>query len=150
MDVSRARKRSAVAAQARRGGRLASPASLFARGRSGWAAILLAVLVAFSWQSFLTQTHEHFGAERLGSIASADIASSPQQSDRKAPSGLPDSCWVCRAAAHTDHPLLPQLFEVGAAPTTDFWFALPPPPAPALAQRSHAWQSRAPPSQLQA
>lgn len=117
-------------------------------------ATLLAVLVAFSWQSFLSQTHEHFGNARFASLASADTSAdsgaSRQQGGRKAPSGLPDNCWICRAVAHADHLLLPQVLEAGVAPTTDFWFALPPSPGPSLAQRSHAWQSRAPPSQLQA
>jgi hypothetical protein len=113
-------------------------------------AILLAVLVAFSWQSFLTQTHEHFGSERFASTAFGDAAASPRQDERKTPSNLPDNCWICRAVAHADHLLLPQVLEAGVAPTTDFWFALPPPRGPALGQRSHAWRSRAPPSQLQA
>lgn len=150
MSVPEARRRSAAAAHARRAGRPARSASPFARGRNSCVAILLAVLVAVFWQSFLTQTHEHFGDERFASIASADNGAASQEGDRKAPSGLPDNCWICRAVAHADHLLLPQVAEASVAPATDFWFVLPSRPGPALTPRSHAWQSRAPPSQLQA
>jgi hypothetical protein len=147
VSLLEARNRSGAWRQDRRAGR---SSALFSRGRSGWVAILLAVLVAFSWQSFLAQAHEHFGRGGFASVSAATTRAAPDQHDRKAPSGLPDNCWICRAVAHSGHLVLPQVFDFDPAAPSDVWLAIRQSTEQALAQRSHAWQSRAPPSSLQA
>lgn len=123
------------------------PRGLFSRGRGGWLAIMAAVLVAFSWQSFVTQTHRHFDDEAF-SAATTGIAS--PESDRKAPSSLPDNCTMCREIAHSGQLVLPAAIAFDAPVATAFWLADSALPGLALGQRSHAWRSRAPPYQLQA
>lgn len=137
----------------RNGTRLRSRAPLFARMRSGWHALLLALLVAFSWQSFVTQTHLHYepgiAAAASAAPAAADQAV-PQPPAKKSPFELPSSCPVCREIAHAGPILPPAPLELAAPVPAAVWLALTLLLGVALVQRSHAWQSRAPPYRLQA
>ncbi len=132
-----------------------------ARGRSaaparrpllpGWTAILLAVLLAFSWQSFVTQTHQHFdfGTASTAATAKADGAGSGQ-SEGQSPFDQPGNCPICRGIAHAGAYLLPAPDVHGASAAVIFWLAAATIFGLSLTRRSHALQSRAPPHQLQA
>ena len=126
------------------GGRLAA----------AWRTMLLAMMLAVSWQGFVAQTHHHpdsgspFGISTASATVLVDVAAGV---DRKTPLKLPDSCPICRELAHAGSALLPTpavyIPPVAlAAPAAD--------PLPALQTRvrplSHGWQSRAPPQPLQA
>ena len=121
------------------------------RMRAGWHAMLAVLLFALSWQSIVTQTHSHFGLDApLGAAATKVDIASTQQPDRQSPSDLPGQCPICRELAHSGQFVLPApiLFEAPAPVTFRAASALS--IGSTLARRSHAWQSRAPPHQLQA
>ena len=121
------------------------------RMRAGWHAMLAVMLFALSWQSIVTQTHSHFGLDApLGATATKVDSASGQQLDRQSPSDLPGQCPICREIAHSAHFVLPAPILFEAPAPVAFWAASAPPFGSALAQRSHAWQSRAPPQKFQA
>lgn len=131
-------------------GRASVRRPLTVRVRAGWTALLLAVTLSLSWQSLLTQTHQHpastfapIAAKLLGTNASADLP------DRKS-SDQPADCPICRVIAHAGHYLSPALGSFDTPIATAFSFAAPAALHTAIVQRSHAWQSRAPPTLLQA
>lgn len=118
---------------------------LGSRLATAWRAMLLAIMLAVSWQGFVAQTHHHpeSGSQFASTTVLVDVAAS---TDRKTPLKLPDSCPICRELAHAGSALLP----------TPALFT-PPVAVPALAAEtplalpshiqplSHRWQSRAPP-----
>jgi hypothetical protein len=119
-----------------------------------WRTMLLAMMLAVSWQGFVAQTHSHpegvspFAGATLGATVAVDVAAS---ADRKTPLKLPDSCPVCRELTHAGSLLLPTPAEVTppvaiAVLATDARVAIPARVHPV----SHGWQSRAPPLLLQA
>lgn len=113
-----------------------------------WHLILLTALLSFAWQGFVTQTHVHLAASAAtaqnatgGTFAAEPTRSSPN---------LPADCPVCSAAAYAGTYLPPAPVTL-PAPDQDtlqlaatIWSGLD------LPYRAHAWQSRAPPQQLQA
>ena len=117
--------------------------------RPGWIAILLAALLAFSWQSFVTQTHEHFGSGTYSAVAGAKTAT-PQMKGGRSPTNPPDTCPICREIAQAGHYLLPTSVAFHTPETITHWLTVTPSLVLALCLRSHAWLSRAPPIQLQA
>ena len=121
------------------------------KSRGGLSAILAAVLIAFLWQSIVTQTHRHFEPSAVSSASAAKvIGAGPGRTGRQSPSDLPSNCPVCREIATSGNIVLPALIEFEAQALVSFWLVVTSPLSPARAKRSHAWQSRAPPHQLQA
>jgi len=113
-------------------------------------AIAIAMLLAILWQSFIIQTHVH-AASGGYATAIADSAGAPTRLKAgEAPSELPATCPICQEVAHAGSYLSPAAvalqppIAVYLSPT--FTQSL----APTRRQRSHLWQSRAPPPQLQA
>jgi hypothetical protein len=111
--------------------------------------LFLAMLLVFSWQSVVAETHNHFTADSVQSAA-ANHASAVNPDGSNKPSKSPANCPICRELANTASYLPPP------APAVFFTAALriaPPDGAPrpsfATSPRSHGWQSRAPPPQLQ-
>lgn len=125
------------------GGRLAT----------AWRAMLLAVMLAVSWQGFVAQTHHHPDsgsafASTMGATVLVDVAAS---ADRKTPLKLPDSCPICRELAQAGSALLPPPAEFTPPVATAMAAADTPPALPSrIHPVSHRWQSRAPPQHLQA
>lgn len=119
------------------------------RLRSGWQAILLAVLLAFSWQSFVVQTHQHLNTGAFSGAANAQADANKQRPGRQSPGDLP-SCSICREISHAGTYLLPAPIDFEAPVPVTFWLGTALLSGLALASRSHAWQSRAPPHPLQA
>lgn len=118
---------------------------------SAWRAVLLAMMLAVSWQGFVAQTHRHpeNGSPFAGTTTViVDVAAG---ADRKTPLKLPDSCPICRELAHAGSVLLPTPAEISPP-------VMPAVPAPETPRAlwtqvqpvSHGWQSRAPPQPLQA
>jgi len=113
-------------------------------------AIVVAMLLAILWQSFVTQTHVH-ADPGLYATAIADSAGAPARLKAgQAPSDLPATCPICQEVAHAGSYLSPAAVAFEPPVQADLWRGVAPSLAPALRQRSHAWQSRAPPLQLQA
>jgi hypothetical protein len=113
-------------------------------------AIVIAMLLAILWQSFVTQTHVH-ADPGLYATAIADSAGTPARLKAgRAPSDLPATCPICQEVAHAGSYLSPAAVALEPPVLADHWRDVAPSPATALRQRSHAWQSRAPPLQLQA
>ncbi len=113
------------------------------RMRAGWRTMLLAALLAFSWQSFLIQTHRHYDR------ASVSSASASRQSNRQLPADTPANCPICSEIAHAGPVMLPTPIEIIAPAPATFHAADTRPLGLSLVQRSHAWRSRAPPHHLQ-
>jgi hypothetical protein len=131
-------------AAARRGGRVSGAHAL-------WVALLLVTLLAFGWQSFVTQTHRHFG-ERVV-VAGLSVQSPGGTDARKsgqAPADSPDNCPICQEIAHGGVYLLPTPIALPVPAVLAAWFGVALLLALALQQRSHDWRSRAPPRFLQA
>jgi len=93
-------------------------AKLSGAGRRGsaWRLIVGVVLLAFTLQSYFTQTHTHDPSQSLSSTATLNLlAKAP--ADRKAPTdNSPSNCAFCQAIAHAGIfftpatlPLLPAL-----------------------------------------
>jgi len=111
-------------------------------------AVFLVTLFAFSWQSYVTQTHLHFhsGANPTTFVAGND--GTVQLDVGRSSSDLPADCPICQEIAHAGHylPSVPLVFQ--APESVAVWLAILLPLKPASRQRSHAWQSRAPPRQF--
>ena len=122
-----------------------------ARLRAPWAAVLLAVLLTFFWQSFVVQTHLHFEGGSYPIAASAGhTGAESQRPGPQSPSDLPSNCPICSEVAQAGNYLLPAPITFDPPATAIAWFAVAILLALALAQPSHGWRSRAPPCQLQA
>lgn len=106
--------------------------------------------LSLSWQSLLTQTHRH-PASSLAPIAAKLLGTTPSANlpDGKS-SDQPADCPICRQIAHAGHYLTPEPGAFHTPIATAFSFAVPVVFHTAIVQRSHAWQSRAPPTLLQA
>ena len=117
--------------------------------RPGWVAVLLAALLAFSWQSFVTQTHEHFDRGTHSTVAGAKTVA-PQLKTGRLPTNPSDTCPICREIAQAGHYLLPTSVAFNTPESIAHWPPVTPSLTLVLSLRSHAWQSRAPPTQLQA
>ncbi|NYT42549.1 hypothetical protein HZY97_17385 [Sphingomonas sp. R-74633] len=130
-------------AKGRRGGNAAF--------RALWASLLLLAMLAFTWQSFVTQTHRHPGAGgyALGLTAKA-IAGAEAHKSGQVPPDTPDNCPICQEIAHGGAYLAPAPIPFHAPAAIAAWFAVTLLLAVALQQRSHGWRSRAPPLRIQA
>jgi hypothetical protein len=115
--------------------------------RATWFAMMMAILLAFTWQSFVTQTHRHYDAL---SAAAATTGVAVQQAGKSSPADLPASCPICSELAHAGQVILPAPVTLAAPIESPVWLASTTPLALSRAERSHAWRSRAPPASLQA
>jgi len=126
------------------------PVGLPATLRSRWAAVLLAALLAFCWQSFVTQTHLHFEPSTYGALVTGQGSPVAQADTGKNSSDTPATCPICQEIAHGGLYLLPTPAALTPPEPAAAWQAVVAPPARAVNTPSHAWRSRAPPIQLQA
>ena len=118
--------------------------------RGHWAAVLFAALLAFSWQSLVTQTHVHFETGARGIAASGQANSAAHVDTGKRSSNTPADCPICQEIAHDGLYLLPTLALLEAPRPSPIWRTIATPLLFAVRKPSHAWRSRAPPVQLQA
>lgn len=114
----------------------------------GWFA-LLTLILALSWQSFVTETHHHPHPASLAQSA-VHFDSGRHHQDEQAPAHLPPAhCLICRATALAGAAVLPGPVAFDPPVLASFQPVSAAPLGGAAVQRSHRWQSRAPP-QLQA
>lgn len=116
--------------------------------RGNQLAILLAALLAFTWQSFVTQTHVHPAPHApVSAIAGQPVAVSTHAAEPGS-SDQPASCPICQEIAHSGAYLLPAPFSIHIPGPVTLWLSLAVLMALAVRQTSHRWQSRAPPLHL--
>ena len=124
-----------------------SPPALSARRT----AVLLAALLAFVRQGFVTQTHEHFAIAAASTLQSTKALGGAEIRTGQPLPDQPANCPICQDIAHAGAyiaPTPPIAFYATAAATLSP--VAPPSLAFTVRERSHAWRSRAPPAQLQA
>ena len=117
--------------------------------RAFWAALLVVAMLAFTWQSVVTQTHRHFGATAFGLAVNAPGGTGAQKSGQT-PSDTPDNCPICQEIAHGAAYLAPAPILLDTPAVIAAWFTVTLLLALALRQQSHGWRSRAPPLRIQA
>ncbi|MEP9357722.1 hypothetical protein [Sphingomonas sp. KR3-1] len=127
------------------------PGALRGKLRARWAAVLLTALLAFCWQSFVTQTHLHFEPAAYGAAVSGQASPAAVRSDTgKNSSDTPATCPICQEIAHGGLYLLPTPVALTPPEPAAAWQAVAASLVDAVRKPSHAWRSRAPPIQLQA
>lgn len=118
--------------------------------RALWAALLFVTLLAFTWQSFVTQTHRHWGEGGYSLSLSAKSLGGSQAEKGRVPADTPDNCPICQEVAHGGAYLASAPLPFVAPAAIAGWFAVSLLLALALHPQSHDWRSRAPPLRLQA
>jgi hypothetical protein len=113
-------------------------------GRIGRRLALLWLVVALLVQGFATQTHAHFGVDRLWAAAeSARVATAAVDGQKNAP--VAPVCPLCEEKALFGAYLLGGSITVAAPVEVAYHYAAASLPLLALHLSSHAWRSRAPP-----
>jgi hypothetical protein len=110
-------------------------------GGAGWRAVTLVLLLAFTLQSFVTQTHLH----AISPAGDAQVAlRSPHPGNVPLDEGMA-TCPFCQAAIHAGAFFVP-VSPVLVLPTAWFAFAAFAPLRAAFGRTlAHHWHSRAPP-----
>lgn len=112
-----------------------------------WLAVLVALVLALTWQNFLVQTHWHPGPAAQTAAASRSAVS--LKSDPQAPADQQPSCPICLEIANAT-PALPSAPVALQLPLlVAFFIAAFTLAAPAPSRPAPPWQSRAPPLPLQ-
>ncbi|WP_029935514.1 DUF2946 family protein [Sphingomonas sp. UNC305MFCol5.2] len=111
-------------------------------------AVLFALLLALLWQSVLTQAHQHRSVGLGTSQSERSIANKSGRND-SAPDS-PANCPICLETANLGPALLPTPATIAPPAAPAFFIAAFRPRQFQRSSRSHVWQSRAPPHQLQA
>ena len=106
------------------------------------ALLLLAALLAFAWQSIVTQSHVH--PDGIAAITATQPGHQPKLAH--APATTPDACPICRQIAQAGHYLVPPPPGFPAPRAGDYWLVASLAPVLSLSQRPPLWQSRAPPA----
>lgn len=117
---------------------------------AGWVAVLLAMLVAFSWQSFVAETHNHFARAQISTTAATASTVAKSTSDPNAPFDSPANCPICREIAQSAAYLPPAPIVLPAPQAMLVWLVAGLAFGLILERRSLGWHSRAPPIQLHA
>jgi hypothetical protein len=112
--------------------------------------VLLAMLVVFSWQSFVAQTHNHFASAPISTAAGQTGAVAATSSDRNSPFDSPANCPICREIAQSAAYLPPAPIVLPAPQAMPVWLITGLAFGLSLERRSLGWHSRAPPTQLHA
>lgn len=109
-------------------------------------ALLIAVLVAFCAHSLVTQTHLHFDAHTTpAALLTANDGNSHHVEHPGKASDSSTDCPLCQEQAVAGHYLAPSPFIFVAPVLLALWLFNPVLPGQVCEQRSHCWQSRAPP-----
>jgi hypothetical protein len=117
---------------------------------AGWAAVLLAMLVVFSWQSFVAQIHNHFDRTPISVTAGTASTVTATSSGRNSPFDSPANCPICREIAQSAAYLPPAPIVLAAPLAMLVWLVAGLAFGLILERRLLGWHSRAPPTQLQA
>jgi hypothetical protein len=117
---------------------------LCAPARSAHSLLLaLLLLAAFLGQSIVTQSHIHFASSAAPAVAEGSFKAPPLS--KRGPADSPADCPVCRELAAAGHYLLPDPVILPSIILPLAWVFVLPLFGIACPQRSHRWQSRAPP-----
>jgi hypothetical protein len=135
---------------ARRIGSTSRPPHPGRRLGAGWVAVLLAMLVVFSWQSFVAETHNHFARASISTAAGGTGAVATPSSGGNSPFDSPANCPICREIAQSAAYLPPVPIVLPAPQAVLVWLVVGLAFGLILQRRSLGWHSRAPPTQLQA
>lgn len=108
------------------------------------------MLVVFSWQSFVAETHNHFARARISATAGTVGAVAKPTSDRNSPFDSPANCPICREIAQSAAYLPPAPIILPAPQAMLVWLVAGLAFGLILERRSLGWHSRAPPTQLHA
>jgi hypothetical protein len=118
------------------------------RGRSARLAITFFVLLAFTLQTYVIQTHIHGMAGFGVAAVKLDLGKSAareQRPDKLPPANDPANCPICQEILHTGYYVTPSVavlplpaVAVSIAPTVIDILT-------AVEAHSHSWKSRAPP-----
>jgi hypothetical protein len=129
----------------------ASAAFANRRPSARWLAIVVAAMLSFVWQSFVTQTHIHFDTPEAAARAQplGHVGLLPHVAHRPAPVA-PASCPICQDAAHAAFYLSPDPILLAAPAAFLLWLAVAVATPWIGRRRSHAWHSRGPPTPLHA
>jgi hypothetical protein len=139
-----------MATIARRIGSNSRPPRPGRRLGAAWVAVLLAMLVVFSWQSFVAETHNHFARASISTAANATAPVTTSSSDQNSPFDSPANCPICREIAQSAAYLPPAPIVLPAPQAMLVWLVVGLAFGLILERRSLGWRSRAPPTQLQA
>lgn len=139
-----------MATIARRIGSTSRPLRSERRLGAGWVAVLLAMLVVFSWQSFVAETHNHFARARISTNAGPTGAVAKSSSNQNSPYDSPANCPICREIAQSAAYLPPAPIVLPAPEALLVWLVAGLTFGLILERRSLGWHSRAPPTPLQA
>jgi hypothetical protein len=101
------------------------------------------MLAAFLGQSIVTQSHIHFAGSAAPAVSEGSLKASPLS--KQGPADSPADCPVCRELAAAGHYLLPDPVSLPSIILLPVWVFVLPLLGIACRQRSHRWQSRAPP-----
>ena len=124
------------------------------RSHRGWRRLVLAIaLLAFSLQSYITQTHVHFATSQVFGLSSSDtftptakLAHGKTAPDKKTPSNDdPANCPICQAAMHSGQFITPTASAFLLPSETASIVPLAIAVLTASETISHNWQGRAPP-----
>lgn len=110
--------------------------------------LLWAALLAFAWQGVVTQAHRHIDATTVFGHSAASIDNSP--SEQQSPVDSPAGCALCREAGHAGPLLVPVAPALHAPLAVRLAEVALPLQQQRSFERSHRWQSRAPPIPLRA
>ncbi|MGH6888572.1 MAG: hypothetical protein ACREHF_05175 [Rhizomicrobium sp.] len=111
------------------------------RGGAGWRAVTLVVVLAFTLQSYITQTHLHAQSHAGAAQVTLDA---PHHGKTPLDEGV-GACPFCQATVHAGAFFVPSspVLVLPASPIGFVSFA--PTPAAPVPGVAHTWYSRAPP-----
>lgn len=108
-------------------------------------AFIYLALVAFGFQSYVTQTHIHLTAGEASSLAK-QVAGHKRSPENLPNSGDPANCPICQEVLHAGHYVMPAV-AASPQPALSVWTAQNEIATPApLRAPAHGWESRAPPA----
>jgi hypothetical protein len=139
-----------MANTARRPKHASRPPSSGRRLGGAWVAFLLATLLAFCWQSFVAETHNHFDRTPISTAGVSARTVTAASSGGNAPLNSPANCPICREIAQSAAYLPPAPIIVPAPQPLLVWLAVTLSIGLTVERRPLGWRSRAPPRQLQA
>jgi hypothetical protein len=114
-------------------------------GKSGWRAIALILLLAFSLQSYITQTHFHDGAPGEAGLVKSLIAGATAPLHSRLPGDNPVDCPFCQAVANAGAYAMPVTLFLFLALVFSEYAAAPMTNRARADIAAHNWRSRAPP-----
>jgi dienelactone hydrolase len=111
-------------------------------------ALVLFALLAFAFQSYVTQTHIHVGGQSFGALvqlAATDGAKSTASKDKYPANQDPSNCPICQEMVHSGSFITPSAIAALPPALAVSIVALRLEAAIAPQATSHSWRGRAPP-----